>query len=112
MNIDSVEVNRPFSLVEEITAMITEAGHPSPDSWKTGLKAEVYTAQDVNHQRFIINRHWVQIFTSLPIDQIEKTRDARGCLMNGECDLADYMRLFKLVVVPCAIELNLLPHLN
>lgn len=113
MNTDAVEDVKPLSLVETITHMLREAGHANPESWiefGNGLKEEAKVSQDINIQRFLINRHWVQIFTSVPFDLVEKTRNARSCLMNGECDLSDYIRLFKEIVVPCAIEMKLLPE--
>ncbi len=112
MNNDTVVDLTQFILSQEITAWLRAAGHPTPESWMVGLKPEATSSPDLNIQRFLINRHWVQIFTSLPINEIEKTRDARGCLMNGQCELPDYIRLFKEVVIPCAMNLNLLPVTN
>ena len=112
MNTDNVVAdsneNVALKLIDEMSFWMSEQGVVDTQSWKQGVRPEVYTTADRHVERFWLNRHWVQLFTSLPMDEIIKTREARGCLMNGECPLSEYVRKFKTVVIPYAIRLGIL----
>lgn len=112
MNTDNVDTasEQPvaLNLITEITEYLRQAGVENPEAWQVGLKAEAHTTNDRNVQRFLINRQWTQILSNLPLEEVIKTREARGCLMNGECEISEYIRKFRQVVIPCAIKLGLL----
>lgn len=122
MNTDTVEhkmpqdnqpQDKPFSLAHHITWLLEQAGVANPQSWMDGLHPEALSHPDINVQRFQINRHWVNKFTSLKTeDEVLQTRNARGCLMGIQASLEDYLRLFKDEVIPCAIRMNLLTKIG
>jgi hypothetical protein len=84
-----------------------EAKHPDPEGWKAKLPPQAYTADTHEQQRFHTNRVWRQILTDLPLEQLDKTREARACLLDTVCETTDYLRFFKEYVTPCVIQLNL-----
>lgn len=99
--------DKPLSLVDTITLMLTEAGVTDPEAWKTDLHPETYTSPDVNIQRFHMNRHWRFLMAENKTrEQIAATRNARGCLVDGRWELADWIFHFKKDVIPAAIEVG------
>jgi hypothetical protein len=104
-----VPAEKPFSLAHHVIYLLEKNGIINPQEWLKGLNPEALATDDVNVQRFHINRCWTSIFLSLPTtDEILSTRNARGCLMNGQCTLEDWSRLFDSEVIPCAIKTGLL----
>jgi hypothetical protein len=96
------------SLPTEITKLIADAGHASPEAWTQALNPEALTTDNVDHQRFLINRTWRQILLNAPKEVVAKTREARSCLLDTPCEPKHYLRFFKEVIIPCASEQGLL----
>lgn len=95
------------NIPDEITQIMIELGHPDPHSWKNALPPEAFNAPTHQEQRFAVNRIWRQILTSLPLEKLGETREARACLVDTLCETVDYLRFFRLYVIPCAIKFQL-----
>lgn len=111
MNTDTVDnqdkQDSPFVLPNEISKLLSNAGVIDTVSWLQGLPEEAYSSPDLSVQRKHVNRHLRHLFADLPNELIPKTTTARGCLMEDNvCDIADYMRLMRTRVIPCAIEVG------
>lgn len=101
--------DQPLSLTETVTLMIKQAGVENPDAWHAGLSQEAFTSPDLNVQRFLINRLWRgKLVEGLTKDQIRDTLNARGCLVDGRWELADWISHFKSDVIPTAIRVGVL----
>lgn len=98
-----------LKLTDEMSHWMANAGVIDTESWKVGLHKEAVNAVDRNVERFWLNRHWRQLLTKgLSMEDTLKTREARGCLMDGDCPLPEYIRKFQTVVIPCAIQMGIL----
>lgn len=98
--------DKPLDLVSQVCDMLKRNG-ANATSWLGWLHPEAINTGDLNIQRFHINRAWVSVFATLTNDDdILKSRNARGCLMNGKCSLEDWIRLFETKVIPSALELG------
>jgi hypothetical protein len=115
MNTHSVGTNVPassapkFTLVQSLTAILTRAGHPCPQSWIPSLDNEVARAEamgDENYQRMLINRYWRRILGDAELAGVADTKTARFCLVD-DCDTDRWLNLFETGVVPCIIKNNL-----
>lgn len=96
-----------INLVDEVSKILEEAGHPRPQDWKRYLDQNALIS-DTMYQRFLINRCFRQILGEVTT---EVTMDVRYCLVdNGK--IKDWLRLFKQGVVPCIVRLNLPPSMN
>jgi hypothetical protein len=96
-------------LPKEISALLAKAGVASPEEWKSNLKEEALTSDDIDIQRFLINRTWRQILCSGPATTMDTTRDARSALIDSPVRPKDYLRFFEELIIPCALRHNLLP---
>jgi hypothetical protein len=105
----SEQQDQPLSLVETVTLMLTQAGVENPTAWHAGLSKEAFTSPDLNVQRFLINRLWRRkLVEGLTQEQILQTLNARGCLVDGLWELADWISHFKSDVIPTAIKVGVL----
>lgn len=111
MTTDNVVLNYT-NLFEEVSKIMAELGHHDPEGWKREIPPAIFTAQDLNVQRFHINRVWRQILLSLPMECADQTREARSCLVDTLCEPIDYLRFFRLHVIPCAIRFAVPPMMN
>lgn len=103
MNTDPVELNFTC-LANNISDIMLELGHPDPESWKAMVPPAALHHPDLTVQRFEISRVWRQILLSLPMEYADATREARSCLVETLCEPIDYLRFFRLYVIPCAIK--------
>lgn len=113
MNTDSVEQNteidKPYSLPEELARIMGRCGVQDTRTWMNGLPEDAFNNPNVGDQRRLVNRHVRMLFGDLPEDKIAATSVARGCLMEVDvCELADYIRLFRTRVIPCMVDNGLL----
>lgn len=106
---DNVEL-KYSNIPEEITKILIEANHPDPHGWKERLPEVAFTAPTHAEQRFHTNRVWRQILSDLPLEELDKTRPARACLLDTVCETQDYLRFFKEHVTPCLISNQLPPR--
>lgn len=102
------EQAKPLSIPETITFLLEQAEVENPEAWLTGLNPVALTSPDLNIQRFIVNRHWLGLLLNVPDDKMKETMNARGCLVNGKWELADWVQHFKKMVIPCAISVGVL----
>jgi hypothetical protein len=102
--------DQPLSIAETITMAMEDAGVVDVMDWMIGIDKEALTSPDLNIQRYLINRHWRGLFTgpNLTKDQIKESINARGCLVDGRWELADWLTHFKKDVIPCAIKVGIL----
>lgn len=88
------------NLIDEVTSAFVEAGHPRPEAWKGYLHPDALTTPDLSIQRFLINRA-LRLIVGLVTS--ENTMDVRFCLVdNGE--FIDWVRLFRIEVLPCLMR--------
>lgn len=102
-----VPPNQNVGLAAEISKIMIVLGHPDPNSWWRFLPTEARQSPDLNVQKLAINSAWRQIFLSVSPEQIKETNEARTCLMDGHCDVKDYLNYFRKIVIPAAIRLGL-----
>lgn len=107
MTTDTLDENIT-DLPKEISTLLAKAGVVTPEGWKSTLKPEALTSDDVDVQRFLINRTWRQILCSGPASIMDDTRDARSALIDTPVRPVDYLRFFEELVIPCALKHNLL----
>lgn len=92
------------NLVEEVNNAFAEAGHPQPAAWQMYLNPDALVTVDLTIQRFLINRAFRLIINMVTN---ENTMDVRFCLVdNGE--FLDWIRLFKVEVLPCLMRNQIL----
>jgi len=99
-------------LADEISKIMVELGHHDSEGWKREIPPACLNVGDLNVQRFHINRVWRQILLSLPMEYADQTREARSCLVDTLCEPIDYLRFFRLYVIPCAIKFAVPPMMN
>lgn len=101
---DAVETREITNLVHEVNQLMQEAGHPQPLAWQAYLNPDALSSTDLSIQRFLINRAF-RLIINLVTN--ENTMDVRFCLVdNGE--FLDWVRLFKVEVLPCIMRNQLL----
>lgn len=99
------EFEMPTSLVDFVSNMLSVAGHPNPTGWTAYVHADAMVTNDLNIQRFLINRAWRSIIGRLEQHDVD-TMDVRFCLVDtGE--IKDWCRLFQESVLPCILEFQL-----
>lgn len=112
-NTDSSNIHaeqEPPRLVQAMTHLLREAGHPHPDAWEKDpqLHRDAFTYPDEGVQRFLINRYWRMQIQRLP----EDTMNVRYCLLDERhVKTVDWLRVFKEGVVPCILR-NQLPAIS
>ena len=89
-------------LVNEITNLLSQAGHPAPSNWENQLAMANPRTLGPNLQRFIINRYWR---VKLGICEQNSTME-RFCLIDSG-EYKDYLEIFKVNVIPFIIKNNL-----
>ena len=105
INVHQVDIK---SLPDVITDLLIKAGHPRPNDWTRGLHPDANIVQDLNIQRFLINR---QLRLLLGNCNETNTLDARYCLIdNGE--IHRWQELVGQMVIPLLVQYNLPPALN
>jgi hypothetical protein len=106
---DQPETSVKLALIEQITQILTDAGHPDPMRWVEELYdscPQVVDEEDVNVQRFIINNFWFGKLGKLDVAGVANTERARFSLQD-RCSFPDWIRLFAADVLPCIMEHNL-----
>ena len=107
-NVNIHEVNISNDLPKAITDLFISLGHNRPNDWTRYVHPDAFVVQDINIQRFLINRAFRLILGDC---LLEDTMNARYCLVDtGE--IKDWLRLFKDGVAPQVIRLCLPPALN
>ncbi len=94
--------------VEAIVTLLTDAGHPEPRKWLSGLDP-VALLPDANQQvkRFLVNRYWRPV---LGMVAGEDTSVARYCMMD-DGPMYTWLLLFSESVVPVIVK-HQLPNLD
>jgi hypothetical protein len=88
------------TLVEEITNILTELGHPNPNLWKEDNNIKVaISSNSGTYERLYVNRYWREYLGLLPTD----TMTARFCLDDNE-PTSTYLKYFRQVVAPIIIQ--------
>ena len=98
------QVRQPndVNLVDTITQLMLEAGHPDPRAWLSDPVIAEASSASPKLQQFLINRYWRIQLGLVP----ENTTAERYCLVD-DADLAVYTKLFADALVPAIVRLNL-----
>ncbi len=93
------------AFVDEITALLAEAGHNNPTFWQMGLHPHARTAEVFDVQRFIVSDHWSLLLGSIPAstmppEYVRQQLNARYCLLPQGTKRAKWLESFKQGVVP------------
>lgn len=102
-------VDTKLALIEQITSMLQEAGHPDPMAWVKRLytfSPEVVDEENPEVQRFMINNFWFNELGQLDVKAGADTTRARFSLQD-RCSFQDWIRLFAADVLPCIMQHNL-----
>lgn len=91
-----------LDLVQEITKMMEEGGHPAPYNWQANAIIEQALLAAPKLQRFLINRFWRTRLGNCA----QSTMTERFCLIeDGSID--EYLQVFRTGVLPTVIEMAL-----
>lgn len=96
-------------LVDQVTQILQEAGHPSPTAWLEDVRLHPDAMrkdvlEDVH--RFLINRYWRFELAQLQTNESVDTMNVRYCLVDTGA-IPDWLRLFRTDVAPCLVQHDL-----
>lgn len=86
-------------LTEIISDLLRKHNHPNPTQWALYVHKDAHESEDVNIQRFLINRYWREVIGMYP----ENTLSVRECLIDTG-HIEDWIRLFETGVIPCILR--------
>lgn len=91
-----------IDLVQAVTELLKEAGHPQPMNWEFQLAMANPRLEGPHLQRHLINRYW-----RVKLGMCEEdTNAARFCLF-ADGEHSEYLQVFKTNVLPYIIRNNL-----
>ena len=99
-----------ISLIDAIDQVLQNANVPNALNWRIGLPPEVNTP-DLRVQRFYLNEQWRRILTQVEATGLGNTMDERYCLVDTGLD-SDWLRLFRVKIIPCVLKHDLLTKLS
>lgn len=87
-------------LVAEITSLLVQANHPTPQRWLSSpLIQEAAFPCTPKLQLFLINRYW-----RVELGRVPNTQPERYCLMDGDVNYKEYLASFARHVVPRIVK--------
>jgi hypothetical protein len=91
-----------IDLVQQVSQLLTDAGHPAPTSWTLNTTIEEAKDAAPKLQQFLINRYWRVQFGRCA----ESTTSLRYCL-DDDAPPETYINIFMKVLVPAILRNNL-----
>jgi len=104
----NVDATTAAGVFDKITAMLQEAGHPNPESWRQDFVTAY--GEQVNEEtphvaRVAANSYWRFMLGRHSYRTKQDTSDARFCLEDA-CSEEEWQKLFKQIVAPAIVRLG------